>query len=212
VRSAWLFTLAIAGSAAASSAFGDALITDPTWLEKPSGEDLAHFAPRRAAEYGVSGRVLLTCRVKTDGRLAGCGITEEAPQGWGYGGAALRMSAKFRMQPKMVGGQPEGGSVRFPVNFVTRMQVPLICTDAPAATRKCEVDMHRVLRQVLWRDADRLALTQIEGSEPPPDAKKPLGDGRYLVWVSVRMPFQPCPTLGGEPRCDGATKFLPLLQ
>jgi hypothetical protein len=194
------------GLGAALPAYPD-LITEPVWATRPSPQDFHNLAPRRAAEYGVSGRITLTCRVRLDGALTASGVTEEAPQGWGYGPAAIRLAPKYRMEP-----QAAERAVRFSVQFITQMDVPLLCSNEPAATRKCETDMHRVLRQVLWRDADRIALAQIEGREPPADKRRAIGKDRYLVWVTVRMPVQDCPTLGGEPRCDGATKFLPLLQ
>jgi TonB family protein len=93
------------------------LITDPEWAAKPTGADIARFAPSAMAS-GTRSKVLLECRVKADGRLEACAVVSEDPPGLGFGKAALRMATKFRMKPRTMDGQPVAGArVRVPVNF-----------------------------------------------------------------------------------------------
>lgn len=91
------------------------------------------------------------------------------------------------------------------------MTVPLLCTDAPAPMRVCEVDLKKAKNYTIWRSADVLAIERVRDMEPPADVER-IRDGRFRWWVTLPMPLQECPTLNGEPKCDGATKFLPLLQ
>ncbi|MEH6663934.1 MAG: hypothetical protein V7678_03720, partial [Brevundimonas sp.] len=45
-----------------------ALVTDPDWLERPSGDDLARYYPSVARSLNVQGQALIECRVGLDGR------------------------------------------------------------------------------------------------------------------------------------------------
>jgi len=93
------------------------VITNPQWLERPSGRDFARYYPRRALERGQEGRVVLDCIVGSDGRI-GCSVSSEDPSGWDFGDAAVRISRSFRMSPRMENGAPtEGGRVRVPITF-----------------------------------------------------------------------------------------------
>lgn len=95
-----------------------AVISNPDWDEKPSGDDVARYYPELAAMKGLPGRAIISCAVRTDGRLEGCRIVTESPRGAGFGEAAVRMATLFKMKPKTRDGTPvEGGSVRIPFNF-----------------------------------------------------------------------------------------------
>ncbi len=94
-----------------------AVITDPTWIERPSGRDFARYYPDRALQRGQEGRVTLDCLVAADGRIS-CSVTSEDPSGWGFGDAAIRISRSFRMAPATRDGAPtSGGRVRVPISF-----------------------------------------------------------------------------------------------
>lgn len=94
------------------------LISRPRWLERPDGGTLARFIPRRALESGQTGRVGLDCAVNISGRLQDCRVSSEAPTGWGFGAAALRVPPYFRMATTDLDGEPTpGGRVRFAVTF-----------------------------------------------------------------------------------------------
>lgn len=92
------------------------LMTNPVWLQRPTSREVARFYPRRAIERGRSGVASLDCLVRIDGALA-CQIASEEPAGWGFGAAALQLSASYRMQPATRGGQPVEARYRLRVPF-----------------------------------------------------------------------------------------------
>lgn len=113
---------------AASSAWADspapippapsrpALIINPDWDRKPTGDDLANAYPPRARAAGVQGETRIQCGVGVDGALDDCVLLYEAPTGWGFGEAAMEIAPRFRMKPKTIDGQPVGsGKVIIPV-------------------------------------------------------------------------------------------------
>lgn len=93
------------------------IITNPQWLERPSGRDFERYYPPRALERGQEGRVNLACVVAADGRIS-CTVTSESPEGWGFGEAAIRISRHFRMSPQTRDGvATSGGRVNVPIRF-----------------------------------------------------------------------------------------------
>jgi len=93
------------------------VITNPQWVERPSGRDFERYYPNRALERGQEGSVTLSCVVAADGRIA-CTVSREDPTGWGFGEAALRISRHFRMAPATRDGVPtSGGRVNVPIRF-----------------------------------------------------------------------------------------------
>lgn len=92
-------------------------ISDPHWLQRPRGLD--RYYPVRAREAGVEGVVSLDCTVTTLGGLR-CAVTSETPPGWGFAGAALRMSEGYRMVPAMHGSEPVEGRYRMRIPFSLR--------------------------------------------------------------------------------------------
>lgn len=90
------------------------LITNPDWEKRPGGWQM--IWPVAAYRAHISGDVVLNCYVTQDGRLNPCAVTEESPQGWGFGEAALSMASTFRMKPMLMDGRPVGGA---------RMRLPL---------------------------------------------------------------------------------------
>lgn len=92
-------------------------ITNPTFLQRPSGRDFARYFPERALQRGESGRVVLDCVVAADGRV-GCNVLEESPAGWGFGDASLRAAQHFRVAPATTDGRPtSGGRLRVPMTW-----------------------------------------------------------------------------------------------
>ena len=76
------------------------VITNPDWLRRPSGEDLARLYPPRAMREEVEGRVGLACSVSAQGTLSECSVVSEEPAGYEFGAAALAMSKLFLMRPQ----------------------------------------------------------------------------------------------------------------
>ncbi|HEX8570472.1 MAG TPA: energy transducer TonB [Caulobacteraceae bacterium] len=93
-------------------------IANPNWVARPSGSDVARAYPPAARAAGVHGRATLGCEVTPSGMLANCVVIAEAPQGYGFGAAALSLVPYFRMSPQTAEGRPAGGAkVRIPVTF-----------------------------------------------------------------------------------------------
>jgi protein TonB len=94
------------------------LITDPKWLSQPTAAEMSRFYPQRDADLGITGQVSLLCGVVASGELADCRVTSETPSRAGFGDAALKLSAYFRMTPRTIDGEPvDGGQTRIWIAF-----------------------------------------------------------------------------------------------
>lgn len=89
------------------------LVAEPRWVALPSADDMDHDFPFKAALEGLGGRASLHCVADADGRLAGCHVTSETPEGYGFGDSALKLAALMRMEPG-----DAGRGVDLPVRFV----------------------------------------------------------------------------------------------
>jgi TonB family protein len=99
-----------------------AVVVQPDYRSKPSGEDILRFYPKSAAQRSLSGRATIDCAVDVKGSLTGCTVWEEEPVGEGFGQGALGVSSLFKMRPMTVDGVATGGAkVRIPIHF----QAPL---------------------------------------------------------------------------------------
>lgn len=97
---------------------GPAIITNPTWLRKPTGAQLMDAYPERALNREMSGAATLRCAVRLDGSLTGCSVLRETPGGYGFGRSAMSLSRYFRMNPGAVDGQAiDGARVDVGVRF-----------------------------------------------------------------------------------------------
>ena len=103
---------------------GVALITRPTWIEKPTSAEVARFYPPEALKQHFEGMTTLSCGVAKDGRLTDC--TVSGPTGFGapqairedFRKATLELAGFFRMQPQLVDGRPTAdGRINIPIRW-----------------------------------------------------------------------------------------------
>lgn len=85
----------------------------------PHGCDIKNrYYPDKAKRLGVDGRVLLYCRVELTGKLSDCDVASESPRNFGFGDAALCMTALMKMKTvDKSGASIVGTRVPVPVNF-----------------------------------------------------------------------------------------------
>jgi TonB family protein len=93
-------------------------IVEPDWIKLPTVEEFEALYPPDAMRRGLEGRAVIRCYVATDGTLYQCVIVNETPAGEGFGDAALKAAASFRMRPQTVDGVPvSGAEVEVPIVF-----------------------------------------------------------------------------------------------
>ena len=162
------------------------IITQPDWVAKPTGDDVAALYPKAAADNGVEGRATIRCKVTAEGLLADCAIAVQDPPDAGFGEAALGMAAKFRMRPMTRDGQPvSGGTVQIPIRFL----LPQERDAEPPGTTPAVVRPNWLRRP----DAGDLARAY------PRRAKGASGDVRLRCVIAANGRFDSCDVIEESP-------------
>jgi TonB family protein len=106
----------------------------PDWVAKPVAADITRFYPAAAKATKLEGSATITCRVDDEGRLGQCQLLREAPEGAGFGQAALSLADTFQMKPLDKEGRATAGQdVRIPFKFaLPAPAAPVALVDRPA--------------------------------------------------------------------------------
>lgn len=98
------------------------VISNVVWREAPTYAEVVAAYPAKARSQGVGGNATLDCILKADGRLRGCSVLGETPNGMGFGAAATSLSDLF-VGPLSLGDGTsiKGASVQIPVTFPLAM-------------------------------------------------------------------------------------------
>jgi TonB family protein len=74
------------------------MLNAPVWVRTATFDDWMRAYPAQGG--GVEGYAVAHCAVEGTGALAGCQLIREVPEKRGFGAAALRLAARFRVSPE----------------------------------------------------------------------------------------------------------------
>lgn len=167
-----------------TGSLGRMTLTNVTWTEAPSYDEVVAAYPKKAREKGLSGRVTLDCEFKADGRLGNCDAIQEEPRNQGFAAAAKTIIPRF-LGPQVLanGVSTRGGSTQITFVFDSDMLDPAkrvvgkaswarlpsggeVAAGYPAAAAKAGVRSARVLMLCDIGDQGRLSACAVQSEEP----------------------------------------------
>lgn len=94
-------------------------VTSPRWISMPDPARIQGAFPKAAADAGVKKGVgVIDCATARDGRLTDCKVSREAPEGLGFGQAAMTVAPIMQMNPWTDDGRPiDGARIKLPIEF-----------------------------------------------------------------------------------------------
>jgi outer membrane biosynthesis protein TonB len=103
-------------------------------VTQPSSAQIQAAYPPRALDDQIQGGAVIECAVTLAGGLAECHVYQEQPTGYGFGQAAIDLAGDFTLKPRLIDGEPVGGSpVRISVAFTSNApDAPLTLQSRPA--------------------------------------------------------------------------------
>lgn len=90
------------------------------WAEQPTAREISWARPLSLIRSSVSGGAAIFCTLKADGGLTDCRVATETPAGRGFGGAAIKLSAKYRMNLPADGRSLEGETVLLDFDWIAK--------------------------------------------------------------------------------------------
>lgn len=96
--------LLMAGVGAVACAGSGEVVMGPGWMGARLNTGARMNYPAAALDAGVSGVVMVACKVAEAGMLRDCRVARETPPGWGFGAAAVRMHENVRVPAGTPGG------------------------------------------------------------------------------------------------------------
>ena len=85
------------------------VITVPDRIAFPPEAAMERAYPGRALKSHINGRADLSCKIGLGGRATECSLVWEAPEGYGFGRAALSLAPQFTFRPGTVDGVAVAG-------------------------------------------------------------------------------------------------------
>lgn len=158
--------MALAATLALAAAPQAAVVTNPDWVTKPSGADIASHYPKMMIVLGIEGRATIHCDVTVQGDAANCVVRSESPTGLGFGPAAVSLAPTFKFSPKKLNGRPmDGGSVNIPITFsLDRSSPPPSFSSMPhyATDPKSKALAHRLAELINQHRFEPGSFSQLE--------------------------------------------------